>query len=409
MVEKTQNNSSQDVDLSKKEEQTPALDKNAETSKEKVPEKQSANKKKAKSHGFLKCVVFLIVLTGVVFAVPQVRERILQVYRDKIEPSVSTVTEAFKGVAEEQGVTESAQSTNEAVVAGESSAETQETPVETQEQTPEVVVVEPVNETGDFIAESSQETQYRLAELESKIEILEKQVAQVVLAQAGANEVSKKTADLEMQVTRLENEKADTSAVLALVTRVAEAEKRVESSALQKERDAVTMMALVQMQTAAFSGKSFVVEQRALARLTQESPFIAEKMTVLKTYAEKGVWTTQALKDAFDDYARETVVRHATSPDDNWIKKSLTSLKSLIVIRRLDVPENPTSTDGILAAAQKFVNENDLQSAVLTLKNLNNNDIAVMMPWISAAERTIIVQKTIDETIAYVLSQKYGD
>ena len=117
----------------------------------------------------------------------------------------------------------------------------------------------------------------------------------------------------------------------------------------------------------------------------------------------------KALKDAFDDYARETVVRHATSPDDNWIKKSLTSLKSLIVIRRLDVPENPTSTDGILAAAQKFVNENDLQSAVLTLKNLNNNDIAVMMPWISAAERTIIVQKTIDETIAYVLSQKYGD
>lgn len=409
MVEKTQNNSSQDVDLSKKEEQTPALDKNAETSKEKVPEKQSANKKKAKSHGFLKCVVFLIVLTGVVFAVPQVRERILQVYRDKIEPSVSTVTEAFKGVAEEQGVTEPAQNTDETVVAGESSGETKETPAETQEQTPEVVIVEPVNETGDFIAESSQETQYRLAELESKIEILEKQVAQVVLAQAGANEVSKKTADLEMQVTRLENEKADTSAVLALVTRVAEAEKRVESSALQKERDAVTMMALVQMQTAAFSGKSFVVEQRALARLTQESPFIAEKMTVLKTYAEKGVWTTQALKDAFDDYARETVVRHATSPDDNWIKKSLTSLKSLIVIRRLDVPENPTSTDGILAAAQKFVNENDLQSAVLTLKNLNNNDIAVMMPWISAAERTIIVQKTIDETIAYVLSQKYGD
>lgn len=409
MVEKTQNNSSQDVDLSKKEEQTPALDKNAETSKEKVPEKQSANKKKAKSHGFLKCVVFLIVLTGVVFAVPQVRERILQVYRDKIEPSVSTVTEAFKGVAEEQGVTEPAQNTDETVVAGESSGETKEVAAETQEQTPEVVIVEPVNETGDFIAESSQETQYRLAELESKIEILEKQVAQVVLAQAGANEVSKKTADLEMQVTRLENEKADTSAVLALVTRVAEAEKRVESSALQKERDAVTMMALVQMQTAAFSGKSFVVEQRALARLTQESPFIAEKMTVLKTYAEKGVWTTQALKDAFDDYARETVVRHATSPDDNWIKKSLTSLKSLIVIRRLDVPENPTSTDGILAAAQKFVNENDLQSAVLTLKNLNNNDIAVMMPWISAAERTIIVQKTIDETIAYVLSQKYGD
>lgn len=409
MVEKTQNNSSQDVDLSKKEEQTPALDKNAETSKEKVPEKQSANKKKAKSHGFLKCVVFLIVLTGVVFAVPQVRERILQVYRDKIEPSVSTVTEAFKGVAEEQGVTEPAQNTDETVVAGESSGETKEVAAETQEQTPEVVIVEPVNETGDFIAESSQETQYRLAELESKIEILKKQVAQVVLAQAGANEVSKKTADLEMQVTRLENEKADTSAVLALVTRVAEAEKRVESSALQKERDAVTMMALVQMQTAAFSGKSFVVEQRALARLTQESPFIAEKMTVLKTYAEKGVWTTQALKDAFDDYARETVVRHATSPDDNWIKKSLTSLKSLIVIRRLDVPENPTSTDGILAAAQKFVDENDLQSAVLTLKNLNNNDIAVMMPWISAAERTIIVQKTIDETIAYVLSQKYGD
>lgn len=194
------------------------------------------------------------------------------------------------------------------------------------------------------------------------------------------------------------------------MARLADAEKRIEMSASEKEKSAVTMMALALLQNAALSGQSFQVEQRSLAHLTASSVFMTEKMAILRAYAEKGVWTQQMLQTSFDEYARKTAAaRFKTDADARWWQKSLASLKSLIIIRRTDADKTDTTTGGVLAQAQKLIDANDLQGAVLVLKNLNNSDVSAMMPWISAAERTLIVQKTINEMIAYVLSQKYAN
>ena len=126
-------------------------------------------------------------------------------------------------------------------------------------------------------------------------------------------------------------------------------------------------------------------------------------------FAETGVDTRAALQESFDAFARKVVTRDKTTQEDGWFAKSVASLKSLIVIRRTDVSENATDVDSILARAEKSVDAGDLKAAVSVLKNLNNDDIAVMMPWIAAAEKTLIVQKTVDETVAFILSGAYAN
>lgn len=374
MVEKTQKDPAQQADSAQKEQAQKV------EARKNQPEKRQ-EKKKNSFFRFLGALIVLAVCIGAaVYCVPSLRGKAAALYEEKIAPKIASFT--LKKNAEPVVVEEIT-----AVV--EPVADAQEAAAAEIEAEPMPAVVEEIQE---------------IQEIPAPEPVKENEKTQAMLEQA-----LERNAVLEMKLARLEAQKADASEVMILAKRLAETEKKANAAAVRKERDAVALLALAQLQQAALAGKPFAVEQRALTRLTQDSSVLAEKIALLTPFADTGVAPYARLQDSFDAYARKVISRDKTAAGDGWLTKSLASLKSLIVIRRTDVSENATDIDGILARAEKSVKDGDLKSAVAVLKNMNNDDISVMMPWIVSAERTLIVQQTVNEAVAILLSDKYAN
>ena len=209
----------------------------------------------------------------------------------------------------------------------------------------------------------------------------------------------------EIQINRLEKNKADASSVLALMVRMDAAEQKIKISNAQKERMVDLLLALYQMREAAYSGQSFLTQQQAVLELSSSLPQVDEKLRSLSAAADQGIFTKAALIRSFSDYADKAVIALSASPKTDWFHQAMNSLKSLIVVRRIEAKaKDLNSPQNILARAQQAVNDGDLALAVTILSGLQGNAAEMMKEWKTAAQRYLNTKKVIDETVAIVLS-----
>lgn len=209
----------------------------------------------------------------------------------------------------------------------------------------------------------------------------------------------------EIQINRLEKNKADASSVLALMVRMDAAEQKIKISNAQKERMVDLLLALYQMREAAYSGQSFLTQQQAVLALSSSLPQVGEKVRSLSAAADQGIFTKAALIRSFSDYADKTVIALSASPKTDWFHQAMNSLKSLVVVRRIEAKaKDVNSPRNILARAQQAVNDGDLALAVTILSGLQGNAAEMMKEWKTAAQRYLNTKKVIDETVAIVLS-----
>ena len=209
----------------------------------------------------------------------------------------------------------------------------------------------------------------------------------------------------EIQINRLEKNKADASSVLALMVRMDAAEQKIKISNAQKERMVDLLLALYQMREAAYSGQSFLTQQQAVLALSSSLPQVGEKVRSLSAVADQGIFTKAALIRSFSDYADKTVIALSASPKTDWFHQAMNSLKSLVVVRRIEAKaKDVNSPRNILARAQQAVNDGDLALAVTILSGLQGNAAEMMKEWKTAAQRYLNTKKVIDETVAIVLS-----
>ncbi len=209
----------------------------------------------------------------------------------------------------------------------------------------------------------------------------------------------------EIQINRLEKNKADASSVLALMVRMDAAEQKIKISNAQKERMVDLLLALYQMREAAYSGQSFLTQQQAVLELSSSLPQVDEKLRSLSAAADQGIFTKAALIRSFSDYADKAVIALSASPKTDWFHQAMNSLKSLIVVRRIEAKaKDLNSPQNILARAQQAVNDGDLALAVTILSDLQGNAAEMMKEWKTEAQRYLNTKKVIDETVAIVLS-----
>ena len=209
----------------------------------------------------------------------------------------------------------------------------------------------------------------------------------------------------EIQINRLEKNKADASSVLALMVRMDAAEQKIKISNAQKERMVDLLLALYQMREAAYSGQSFLTQQQAVLELSSSLPQVGEKVRSLSAAADQGIFTKAALIRSFSDYADKAVIALSASPKTDWFHQAMNSLKSLIVVRRIEAKaKDLNSPQNILARAQQAVNDGDLALAVTILSDLQGNAAEMMKEWKTEAQRYLNTKKVIDETVAIVLS-----
>ena len=209
----------------------------------------------------------------------------------------------------------------------------------------------------------------------------------------------------EIRINRLEKNKADASSVLALMVRMDAAEQKIKISNAQKERMVDLLLALYQMREAAYSGQSFLTQQQAVLELSSSLPQVDEKLRSLSAAADQGIFTKAALIRSFSDYADKAVIALSASPKKDWFHQAMNSLKSLIVVRRIEAKaKDLNSPQNILARAQQAVNDGDLALAVTILSGLQGNAAEMMKEWKTEAQRYLNTKKVIDETVAIVLS-----
>ena len=165
------------------------------------------------------------------------------------------------------------------------------------------------------------------------------------------------------------------------------------------------LLALYQMREAAYSGQSFLTQQQAVLELSSSLPQVDEKLRSLSAAADQGIFTKAALIRSFSDYADKAVIALSASPKTDWFHQAMNSLKSLIVVRRIEAKaKDLNSPQNILARAQQAVNDGDLALAVTILSGLQGNAAEMMKEWKTAAQRYLNTKKVIDETVAIVLS-----
>lgn len=213
-----------------------------------------------------------------------------------------------------------------------------------------------------------------------------------------------------VKMERIEKNKADASAVLSLMTRMEITEQRLRASNAEKERAAALLLAVYQLREAALSGQSFLTEQQAALALAAPTPRIAALIRSLSVAADQGVWTRTALLQSFASYADKAVLSETLSVKKDWFHQALNSLKTLVVIRRIDASDaDNLSTQAVLARAQQAVDNEDLAVAVIQLQQLQGTAKEIMKDWTQAAQRYLTTRKTISETVSAVLGVIYAN
>ena len=213
-----------------------------------------------------------------------------------------------------------------------------------------------------------------------------------------------------VKMERIEKNKADASAVLSLMTRMEITEQRLRASNAEKERAAALLLAVYQLREAALSGQSFLTEQQAALALAAPTPRIAALIRSLSVAADQGVWTRTALLQSFASYADKAVLSETLSVKKDWFHQALNSLKTLVVIRRIDASDaDNLSTQAVLARAQQAVDNEDLAVAVIQLQQLQGTAKEIMKDWTQAAQRYLTTRKTISETVSSVLGVIYAN
>lgn len=212
-----------------------------------------------------------------------------------------------------------------------------------------------------------------------------------------------------VKIDRVERNKADAATVLALVTRLEIAERKLRASNAEKERAVALLLTAYQLREAVLSGARFVTEQQSALAVAGGLPRVSEYIRSLDSAADRGVWTRAALKLSFDSYADRAALADGAETKDDWFHNALNSLKKLVIVRRIDAPDaTDVGVQAVLARARKAVDEDDLALAVEQLGDLRGAAADAMSEWTAEANGYLNAKKTVDEIISTVLGVLYA-
>ncbi|MEO5335273.1 MAG: mitofilin family membrane protein [Magnetospirillum sp. WYHS-4] len=150
------------------------------------------------------------------------------------------------------------------------------------------------------------------------------------------------------------------------------------------------VLAVGQLREALRAGHPYLEHLEALKVVAPPAPVIAEAVAVLEPPAATGVPTLETLRRRFEDMAA-VMTRPAVSVPgtESWVDKTMTSLSSLVTVRRTgDAPQ--------LGAAREALAREDLAGAIRAIQELADRPAEAAAPWLAEARARF----TADEALA---------
>jgi hypothetical protein len=224
-----------------------------------------------------------------------------------------------------------------------------------------------------------------VAAIKGGLQQLEQQVGAIEVKSASraageAAEVGK----VQQELTRLGTTAAGLGNRLAALEHL-----RVQSGTQQ--RDAILLVALLQIREAVDQGRPFAAELGAFTALAHDRPDLVAAARPLAEAAHDGVVGRLGLAKRLGEVAGRIASATALPPQADWEDQVLARLRALVTIRRIDgAPQG--GPEAAVSAAEAALGRGDLGDAVAHLDGLTGANAEAAEPWLKMARQRVGVE-----------------
>ena len=167
-----------------------------------------------------------------------------------------------------------------------------------------------------------------------------------------------------------------------------------EKGAAQRERAALLLLAVGQLEAATSTSGSFTTQLAAVKDLASgETGRTADAIAVLNAH-DGGVETAASLTQRFNALARAVTQAKLAGSDEGLVGKTLNAVASLVTIRRTDIAEG-SSVDAILVRAEGALRTGNMAGAITALEELSSAPAERASDWLNAAKARLAVDQAV--------------
>lgn len=212
--------------------------------------------------------------------------------------------------------------------------------------------------------------------------------------------------ELAKRVDRVEATRAEAASVLRLSDRINAVEEMARAMVSRHDASLANLLAVVQLRAKAADGQPFDAEFRTARALADDKAAFDAVSRGFADAAGKGVATTAALRQGFDQVAA-SAARAANAPKgDSLLDKTIARVTGLVTVRRMDGKTDTQSVDSVLARAEAFLDAGDLASAVREIRSVEDPAVAAALkPWIARAEARVTLDAALSTMTADALAR----
>lgn len=262
----------------------------------------------------------------------------------------------------------------------------------------------------------------RVARLESQVQQLASQMQQLDVNARNAAPASALTA-LDNRIASLER-RPDTAAQTAqdlarlhqddagLATRLDAIDARLGKLAAAQSAeggsDRMLFLALAALRASLTGSGPYKGELASVESLAHGDATTASALQPLAASALSGIPSTALLAERFANQTAPAIFRAAaagTVKSETWGERILASVRSLVVINRVDGGGNPTEV--AVARARRALDGGDLAGAVAAVKSLSGAPADAAAAWLALAEQRLAAEAALDR-LAQQVAQRMG-
>jgi len=209
---------------------------------------------------------------------------------------------------------------------------------------------------------------------------------------------------LDKLVADLKRTSADAAAVLRLADRVEKVEAGFRDMQARRSSASALLLAVGQLREALAKAMPFDAELRSLKALAGQDAEMGAALETLKPRAVTGIPTFPVLASRFTALSPVIVRADVLPTEQNWWRKTLDRLASLITIEREDGNTAGSSPSAIVARAQAALAQDDLAGAVAELDALQGGPADQAANWLADARARLAADKAVSELTAHVVA-----
>jgi hypothetical protein len=263
--------------------------------------------------------------------------------------------------------------------------------------------VEPVERATAALDAALTAAKTSIEEVRTRVEALSVLEARAEQMETRAEGIETRSGQIESRVGQAETQAA------AIATAASAAAKRLDEVALAVEAMSKRasgaerlLVATMQLQISAQSGRAFANELRLARQLAAQDEVSNRLLDRLVIPAQRGVATPADLRSQFQDVAA-ILVDQGVAAERSWAQRMGSNVRGALAGVGLSAPPDPTRVEAAVTEAGRYLAAGNLPAALAELNTLEPPLQALGAGWITQARLRLSVDQTVAEIAQHVV------